>query len=156
MIHYDPGPSLETGQWLSVYSALALSLSSSCLYMSFTLCFCFLGPNCILYPLFIFGLCWVFIAARGLSLVAVSSGFSCMQYADFWSCDPQAWVSCSMQNLLRPGIIPTSPALASGFLTTGPPGKSYILSSQCAGSICIPSWTSLPWDQKSHFGDIKR
>ena len=58
MIHYDPGPSLETGQWLSVYSALALSLSSSCLYMSCTLCFCFLGPNCILYPLFSY-LFWV-------------------------------------------------------------------------------------------------
>ena len=36
------------------------------------------------------------------------------------------WVSliCSMWDLPRPGIKPTSPALQGEFLTTGPPGKS--------------------------------
>ena len=32
-----------------------------------------------------------------------------------------------MWYLPRPGIEPVSPALAGGFFTTGPPGKSYIL-----------------------------
>ena len=36
-----------------------------------------------------------------------------------------AWASCpTTWNLPRPGIQPVSPALADGFLTTGPPGKS--------------------------------
>ena len=32
-----------------------------------------------------------------------------------------------MWNLPGPGIEPVSPALAGGFLTTAPPGKSYII-----------------------------
>ena len=32
---------------------------------------------------------------------------------------------CSMRDLPGPGLKPTSPALASGFLTTVPPGKPY-------------------------------
>ena len=36
-------------------------------------------------------------------------------------------LSC-MWNLPGPGIKPMSPALAAGFLTTGPPGKSILSS----------------------------
>ena len=32
-----------------------------------------------------------------------------------------------MWDLPRPGLEPMSPALAGGFLTTAPPGKSYII-----------------------------
>ena len=34
------------------------------------------------------------------------------------------WFPCCIWDLPRPGIKPMSPALAGGFLTTGPPGKS--------------------------------
>ena len=36
-----------------------------------------------------------------------------------------AWLSCSMWNLPRSGIELLSPALVAGFLTAGPPRKSY-------------------------------
>ena len=42
---------------------------------------------------------------------------------DGFSCG-RAQLSCGMWNLPRPGIKPASPALAGGFFTTGPPGKS--------------------------------
>ena len=59
---------------------------------------------------------WLFIAVHGLSLV---SGLPSMS-----SVAVVYGVSCSMRNLLRPRIKPVSLTLASGFLTTGPPGKS--------------------------------
>ena len=40
------------------------------------------------------------------------------------SCVALAYLPCSMWDLPRPGIEPMSPALADGFFTTGPPGKS--------------------------------
>ena len=40
------------------------------------------------------------------------------------SCGTQALLLHSMWDLPRPGIEPLSPALAGGFLTTAPPGKS--------------------------------
>ena len=33
---------------------------------------------------------------------------------------------CGIWDLLKPGIEPTSPALAGGFFTPGPPGKARI------------------------------
>ena len=42
-------------------------------------------------------------------------------------CGPQAQLPHSMWNLPRPGIEPTSPALAGIFLTAEPPGKSRII-----------------------------
>ena len=36
---------------------------------------------------------------------------------------PSCPMACGIL-VLRPGVQPTSPALAGGFLTTGPPGKS--------------------------------
>ena len=37
------------------------------------------------------------------------------------------WLHHSIWDLLGPGIEPMFPALAGGFLTTGPPGKSWII-----------------------------
>ena len=43
-----------------------------------------------------------------------------------------------MWDLPRPGLAPTSPPLAGGFLTTAPPGKSLnSYSSICAGECAI-------------------
>ena len=43
------------------------------------------------------------------------------------SCGAQAWLLCGMWDLPGPGLEPVSPALAGGFLTTAPPGKSPYL-----------------------------
>ena len=40
------------------------------------------------------------------------------------SCGAQTQLLCGMWDLPRPGLEPVSPALAGGFLTTAPPGKS--------------------------------
>ena len=108
-----------------------------------------------------FWLCWVFIAVRGLSLVARAgatlhsgmrtshySGFSCCRARALGaqasvvvahglsscglralelrlsSCGTWAQLLHGMWDLPRPGLKPVSPALAGGFLTTAPPGKS--------------------------------
>ena len=42
------------------------------------------------------------------------------------SCVTGAWLPCGLRNLPGSGTDPTSPALAGGFLTTGPPGKPCI------------------------------
>ena len=100
-----------------------------------------------------FWLCWVFVAARGLSLVAASGDYSLLQCAGFslrWllllrgtgsrrvgfsscgsralerrlsSCGTWAQLLHSMWDLPGPGLEPMSPALADGFVTTAPPGK---------------------------------
>ena len=85
------------------------------------------------------------VAMHGHSLVAVSGGYALAAVSRLlWSrstgsrvCGLQQLqhvdsvavahgLSCphSMWDLPRPGIKPVSPALAGGFLTTGPPGKS--------------------------------
>ena len=50
------------------------------------------------------------------ALLVVAHGLS--------SCCAQAQLLCDMCDFPRPGLEPTSPALAGGFLTTAPPGKS--------------------------------
>ena len=42
------------------------------------------------------------------------------------SCSTQDLLPCDMWDVPRTGIEPVSPALASGFLTMGPPGKPYL------------------------------
>ena len=100
-----------------------------------------------------FWVCWVFVAARGLSLVAASRGYSslwcvgfslqwllllwsmCSRHVGFSSCGSWA-LKCRLSScgaraqLLRGtrdlpglGLEPMSPALAGGFLNTVPPGK---------------------------------
>ena len=94
---------------------------------------------------------------RGLSLVAVSgdhslaavqglpvavfllwiSGFRAWDFLvaerGLCSCGTQAWSPCSMCDFLGAGG-PVSPALAGGFLTTEPPGKSVLDISKLQGS----------------------
>ena len=96
----------------------------------------------------------VIVAARRLSLVAASGGYSSLwcvgfslwcllllwstgsRHVGFSSCGSwalerrlssrgaRAWLLCSMWDLPGPGLEPMSPALAGRFLTTAPPGKS--------------------------------
>ena len=74
----------------------------------------------------------LFLTARHRLLAAVTSlvmrGLSsCDSQAlelGLNSCGLQALVSHGMWNLHGPGIEPMSPALAGGFLSTVPPGKS--------------------------------
>ena len=103
---------------------------------------------------------WVFVAARGLSLHVASRGYSSLQCAGFslqWllllqstgsrhagfsscglraperrgsSCGARAQLLRGMWDLPGPGLEPVFPALAGGFLTTAPPGKSCWTSQQ--------------------------
>ena len=62
------------------------------------------------------------VMARGLS----SFGSRALEHR-LSSCDAWAQLLRSMWDLPRPGLEPVSPALASGFLTPVPPGKSSII-----------------------------
>ena len=75
---------------------------------------------------------WIFVAARGLSLVVASGYFSlrCAGFSLWWLL---LWnMGSRLAGLIapwhvessQPGIKPMFPALAGGFLTTGSPGKS--------------------------------
>ena len=85
-------------------------------------------------------LCWVFVSVRGLSLVVASGGHSssrCVGLSLSWllvaehrlqtlrlsNCGSRAELLRGMWDLPRPGLEPTSPALAGRFSTTAPPGK---------------------------------
>ena len=90
---------------------------------------------------YLFWLCWVSAAARGLSLAAVSMSCSLgavhrlliaviplshserSRLMGFSSDDARAKLPCVTWNLPGPGIKPVSTASAGGFLTTGSPGK---------------------------------
>ena len=103
--------------------------------------FCWVFFLINLFYFIYFGLCWVFVAAHGLSLVAASWGYTSLQcagfslrwllllrstgsrHAGFSSCSWRAQLLCGMWDLPGPGLEPSSPALAGGFLTTAPPGK---------------------------------
>ena len=99
----------------------------------------FLKINLFIY----FWLHWVFVAARGPPLVAASratpwcgarashcGGWSrCRAWAldcRLSSCGERAQLLRGMWDLPGAGLKPMSPALAGGFLTTAPPGKSLI------------------------------
>ena len=101
-----------------------------------------------------FWLHWVFVAAHGLSLLAASGGYSssqCMGFSLWWllllqstgsrcvglsscgsralehrlsSCGTRAELLHGMWDVPGPGLEPVSLALAGGFVTTVPPGKS--------------------------------
>ena len=102
-----------------------------------------------------FWLSWVFVAVRGLFLVAVSGGYSSSRCSGFslrWllllqsmgsthtgfrSCGAWAQLLRGMWDLPGPGLEPVSPALAGGFLTTAPPGKPpSILKPKILGIFC--------------------
>ena len=86
--------------------------------------------------------CWVLVVVRGLSLVVVDgllsscgvlvshcggfsySGAQALGHKGFSSWGAGASLPRGLWNLPRPEMEAMSPALAGGFLTTGPPGKS--------------------------------
>ena len=112
-----------------------------------------------------FWLCWVFVAVRGLSLVAASGGYSSLWCSGFslrwllllrstgsrcvgfsscgsWalgrrlgSCGSWAQLLHGMWDLPGPGLEPVSPASAGGFLTTLPPGKPLTIDFRRSYSI---------------------
>ena len=91
------------------------------------------------FYLFYFWLCWVFVAACGLSPVAESRGYALVAVCRLLTIVAplvsehrlQSVGSVAVHGLSYPsappgpGIEPLSPALAGRLLTTGPPGKSY-------------------------------
>ena len=98
------------------------------------------APLTIPSLLFIYGYT-VFVASRRLSLVAAAGGCSllwCVAFPWWWllsekhkpvhtdisSCVHRLSCSEALWNLPRLGTEPVSPALAGGFLSTAPPGKS--------------------------------
>ena len=105
-----------------------------------------------------FWLCWVFVAVQAFSgcgeqgllsscgvQASYCGGFS---HSRAWApghglCSCGSWVQLplSMWNLHGPGIEPVWPALAAGFLSTGPPGKSmWTLCSLTSFSQCNYFW----------------
>ena len=121
---------------------------------------------------FNFWLHWIFVAVRGLPLVAASGGYSSLQCAGFslrWllssrsmgsrysgfsscgtralerrlnSCGALAYLLCGMWDLPGPGIEPMSPALVGGFLTTAPPGKPLVSYWSTVMQHGIQEWTA--------------
>ena len=61
------------------------------------------------------------VAAHGLS----SCGSRALERR-LSSCDARAYLLHGMWDLPGPGLEPVPPALAGGFLTTAPPGKSLL------------------------------
>ena len=53
------------------------------------------------------------------------------------TCDTRAQLPCGMWHPPRPGIEPVSLELAGGFLTTGPPGKSFFFFFNCCCGCLI-------------------
>ena len=97
------------------------------------------------FLIYYFWLCWVFVAACRLSLVAAAGatlpcgarashcgGLSC---SGAWALGARASLVAArglkllrgMWDLPGAGLEPVSPALAGGFLTTAPPGKPLII-----------------------------
>ena len=70
----------------------------------------------------------LFIAVRGpLTIAASLVAEHRLQMRRLSSCGSWAQLLRGMCDLPRPGLEPVSPALASGFSTTAPPGKPLIL-----------------------------
>ena len=71
----------------------------------------------------------LFIAVHGPLTVAASLfAEHRLQTRRLSSCGSRAQLLCSMWDLPKPGLEPASPALAGGFSTTAPPGKTLMLS----------------------------
>ena len=130
--------------WVSNFSFGKEEKESVIFVLHFLFCIIHISMSLLFFSFFFFffWLYWVFIAACKLSLVAASGGF-------FSSCGVQAWWPHKMWDPPGPRIKPTYPALASGFLTTGPPGMSSLLISICLIHQILmqnsPLWLWLLW-----------
>ena len=74
-----------------------------------------------------FSCCWAQALGTRTSVVATRGLGSCGSWAlerRLSGCGAWAWLLRGMWDLSEPGLDPVSPALAGGFLTTAPPGKS--------------------------------
>ena len=116
-------------------------------------------------------LCWVFVSVRGLSLVVASGGHSSsrcaglslsrplvaehrLQTRRLSNCGSRAELLRGMWDLPRPGLEPTSPALAGRFSTTAPPGKP--LNAFFKSPACV-FWEAewVPWSLSVMSGTLK-
>ena len=83
----------------------------------------------------------LFIAVLGPLIIAVSLvAEHRLQLRRLSNCGSRAQLLCGMWDLPRPGLEPMSPALASRFSTTAPPGKPtswFYLQFICCPSISI-------------------
>ena len=156
-LHAEAGERQDTARtcvllWcLSHYSQAYRDFTS----MLSTCCSLFLFfLNKFIYLFIYFWVCWVFVSVRGLSLVAASGGHSSSRCAGLSLSQPLLlrplllrstgsrragsvvvahWAQLlrGMWDLPRPGLEPASPALASRFSTTAPPGKPCSLFLLC-------------------------
>ena len=70
----------------------------------------------------------LFVEVHGLLLVEASPiAEHRLQAHELSSCGTRAQLPCGTWDLSRPGIEPMSSALAGGFFTTGPVGKSDVI-----------------------------
>ena len=105
-------------------------------------------PNFKKFYLFIFGGTGSSLLQTGYSLLTVHGllieGLLLLQSTGFRacrlkSCGSQAWLLQGTWSLPGPGIQPVFPALAGGFLTTEPPGRSEPnLACLCFLTLCSP------------------
>ena len=106
-----------------------------------------LGLHCFAWAFSSCGEGGTFLAVGGLLLAVASlaegigprlSGLS-LQHAGSVAVTPGLRVLCRRWDLPRPGIEPGSPALAGGFLSTVPPGKSEGSVLVCPALLVFPS-----------------
>ena len=116
---------------------------------------------------------WVFVTVNKLSLVAKGEVYSPAAMGSLFtvaaSCfrargpecrlrrrGTRAWLPRSMWDLPGPGIESVSPALTGGFLTTGPSGKSSLLSKTCAFSWFVSPTVFLAFFTHCFFKLLKK
>ena len=111
------------------------------------------------YCLYLFGLCWVFIAGHWLSLGVVSSTYSSLGYVGFslWELvllqstgsghlgstkPPASGLSCSevWWDLHWPGMELKSPALVGKFLTVRPPREPWMVFLSAKNGLNLEDW----------------
>ena len=90
-----------------------------CFTRSLFIQYYFLAVLCLCCSMRAFSSCGAWTSHVLASLAAQALGC-----AGFSSCAARAWLPCGTWNLPGPEIKPVFSALAGGFSTTGPPGKS--------------------------------
>ena len=86
-------------------------------------------------------LCGDLLQNAGSRLLGFSSCGSQTLECRFSSCGAETQFLCSPWNLPGPGIKPMSPALASGFVTTGPAGKCHFNHPYVYSSLALSTFT---------------
>ena len=68
---------------------------------------------------------------------ALAAGATVVVACGFSSCGARTKFFCGVWNLPGPGIEPMSPALAGGFLSMGPSGKSSVITRKCKPDLTV-------------------